>query len=73
MALVVDGGGAITGLSASGLPTGIITSTNILDATLVQGDFDTSVIPIGVGQTWQNVTSSRAIGTIYTNSTGRPI
>jgi hypothetical protein len=28
---------------------------------------------IGYGQTWQNVTSSRAIGTTYTNSTGRPI
>ncbi len=28
---------------------------------------------IGVGQTWQNVTGSRAIGTLYTNSTGKPI
>jgi len=28
---------------------------------------------IGVGQTWQDVTASRAIGTTYTNSTGRPI
>lgn len=28
---------------------------------------------IGIGQTWTNVTSSRAIGTTYTNSTGRPI
>lgn len=28
---------------------------------------------IGVGQTWQNVTSSRAFGTNYTNTTGRPI
>jgi hypothetical protein len=28
---------------------------------------------IGVGQTWQNVTSSRALGTTYTNSTGKPI
>jgi hypothetical protein len=28
---------------------------------------------IGVGQTWQNVTASRAIGTTYTNSTGKPI
>lgn len=29
--------------------------------------------PIGVGQTWQNVLSSRAFGTTYTNTTGRPI
>ena len=29
--------------------------------------------PIGVGQTWQNVASSRAVNTNYTNTTGRPI
>ena len=28
---------------------------------------------IGVGQTWQDVTSSRAHGVTYTNSTGKPI
>ena len=28
---------------------------------------------IGVGQTWTDVTSSRALGTTYTNSTGKPI
>jgi len=28
---------------------------------------------VGVGQTWTDVTSSRALGTTYTNSTGRPI
>lgn len=28
---------------------------------------------IGVGQTWQDVLSSRAAGTTYTNSTGKPI
>ena len=28
---------------------------------------------LGVGQTWQSVTGSRALGTTYTNSTGRPI
>lgn len=27
----------------------------------------------GNGQTWQNVAASRAMGTIYTNSTGKPI
>ena len=32
--------------------------------------------PIGVGQTWQNATllpGGRALGTTYTNSTGKPI
>lgn len=30
-------------------------------------------LPLGQGQTWQDVTSSRVIGTTYTNSTGRTI
>ena len=30
-------------------------------------------VPLGVGQTWQNVTASRASGVTYTNTTGRPI
>jgi len=29
--------------------------------------------PIGVNQSWQNVTASRSLGTVYTNTTGRPI
>lgn len=32
-----------------------------------------SHIPIGVGQTWQDVTSNRSEDTTYTNTTGRPI
>ena len=28
---------------------------------------------LGVGQTWQNVTSSRSVGVTYTNDTGKPI
>lgn len=28
---------------------------------------------LGMGQTWKNVTASRAANTIYTNATGRPI
>ena len=28
---------------------------------------------LGVGQTWQDVTASRALGVTYTNSTGKPI
>lgn len=28
---------------------------------------------LGVGQTWQDVTASRGLGTTYTNSTGKPI
>lgn len=29
--------------------------------------------PVGLGQAWQGVTSSRAVGTTYTNTTGRTI
>lgn len=32
-----------------------------------------AISPIGVGQTWQNVTSTRTAGATYTNSTGKPI
>lgn len=35
-------------------------------------NFDSSKI-MGVGQTWQDMTSSRAIGSTYTNSTGAPL
>lgn len=30
-------------------------------------------LPIGQGQTWQDMTSSRVVGTTYTNTTGRAI
>jgi hypothetical protein len=55
-----------TGLSAAGTSGFVLTSngtnwTSALNPT------------IGVGQTWQDVTSSRAINTDYTNSTGKPI
>lgn len=32
-----------------------------------------TVASIGVGQTWQDLTASRAVNTTYTNSTGKPI
>jgi len=38
-----------------------------------QNSTDVSMLPLGVGQTWQDVTASRALGTTYTNNTGRPI
>ncbi len=28
---------------------------------------------LGVGQTWQNVTAARSFGTVYANTTGKPI
>jgi ABC-type Fe3+ transport system substrate-binding protein len=35
-------------------------------------NFDTANL-LGKDQSWQDLTSSRAIGTTYTNATGRPI
>jgi len=39
--------------------------------TITQGMLSTAASSVGVGQTWQS--PSRAIGTTYTNSTGKPI
>lgn len=63
MAISINGSGTITGISSGGLNDGIIT----------QDELVTAVTPIGVGQTWQDVTASRANGVTYTNSTGQPI
>ena len=56
-------------------------STNIsFDGNkLVSTALDNSIVAtanlhdLGVGQTWQDVTASRAAGVTYTNSTGKPI
>jgi hypothetical protein len=44
----------------------VLTSNGTTWASSAPGGF-------GVGQTWQDLTSSRANGTTYTNSTGKPI
>mgnify|MGYP003639393860 CR=1 FL=1 len=66
----VSGSGTITSSNP-------ITVTGALTATTVVGNgaalTNLPVSGLGVGQTWQNVTSSRAVNTTYTNSTGRPI
>jgi hypothetical protein len=48
-------------------------TAEIIDANVTSAKLETLVKPVGVGQTWQDLTSSRAAGTTYTNSTGRPI
>lgn len=51
------------------------TGTAGVSSATVKGYMTTNgrVESIGVGQTWQDVTASRAAGTTYTNSTGKPI
>jgi hypothetical protein len=73
MPIVISGSGTITGISAGGLPDAIITTAELVDANVTQAKLETLVVPIGVGQTWQSVTGSRALLTNYTNSTGKPI
>jgi hypothetical protein len=62
MPITIDGTGTISGVSA----TGLTTAQNVGLSQLVG-----EASPVGAGQTWQSVT--RAIGTTYTNSTGKPI
>jgi hypothetical protein len=78
MALILDG---TTGVS--NIQPGVVVEADIADsavataklanAAVTSAKMATEVIPIGVGQTWQNVTSSRSLGVTYTNTTGRPI
>ena len=80
---VADGGTGASTLSANAVLLGNGTSAlqtvapstsgNVLTSN---GTTWTSAAPapaIGVGQTWQNVTGSRAAGVTYTNTTGKPI
>jgi hypothetical protein len=62
-----SGAVGVSNLSATGTPS---------SSTFLRGD-NTWAAPaadgIGYSQTWTNVTASRATGTTYTNSTGKPI
>jgi hypothetical protein len=61
-------GAKADGLSVSA--TGVVTT----GAAGVTGlDVSTVGQTIGIGQTWQNMTGSRALGSTYTNNTGKPI
>lgn len=70
-----------TGLLAGGTPAiSIDASQNVALAAnaTVAGNLTitgtvTGAVGLGVGQTWTNVSSSRAYSTTYTNSTSKPI
>jgi len=70
-AVSINGGtiiSTVTNMAANPV-TGTPSSSNYL-----RGDGTwASVSGLGVGQTWTNVTASRALGTTYTNSTSNPI
>jgi hypothetical protein len=81
---VADGGTGVSTIAANAVVLGNGTSAIQTVAPSTNGNVLTSngttwqsTAPvnnsIGVGQTWQNVTVSRALNTDYTNSTGKPI
>jgi hypothetical protein len=78
---VANGGTGLTTLTANNVMLGNGTSTPSFVAPSTAGNVLTSngttwvsgTSGIGSGQTWQDVTSSRARSTTYTNDTGKPI
>lgn len=79
---VADGGTGSATLTANSVLLGNGTSTLLSVAPSTAGNILTSngttwesaaLGVIGVGQTWKNVLSSRALGATYTNSTNKPI
>jgi hypothetical protein len=63
-ALPIASGG--TGLTSAGTSGNVLTSNGTVWASSTN-------LAIGVGQSWTDLTSSRAFDTTYTNSTGKPI
>lgn len=62
-----DTSGSVSLTVPAAAGTNTLTFPAVTNTVATQGDL------VGVSQTWQNVTSSRATGTTYTNSTGKPI
>ena len=55
-------------------PTKVSVAGNMTAASFIgNGSQLTDLAVLGMNQTWQDVTASRAKGTTYTNTTGRPI
>ena len=63
----LDGGGALV---ASQMPVNGLYAYDGTDFILLNPN---GGLGVGVAQTWQNMTASRAVSTPYTNSTGKPI
>jgi len=76
--LVVSSGGSQTGLigdqSTATWQAGTGTTESLVSPSKVKAAIE-SLVPdtLGVGQTWQDMSGSRSVGTSYQNTTGRPI
>ena len=64
---------AVAGSNTLVLPTGNGSSGQVLSTNGSGALSWATITSLGTGQTWTNVTSSRAVGTTYTNSTSLPI
>ena len=75
----VTGGTTITalGTGTGGTGTYTVSASQTVSSTTITGTVQVwesaANTGLGVGQTWTNVTGSRALSTTYTNSTGKPI
>jgi hypothetical protein len=79
---VLQGGTGVTTSTGSGnnvlstspnLTTPVLGTVTSGDISACTGTANSLNAGIGVNQTWTGVSASRAIGTTYTNSTGKPI
>jgi len=61
------------GVGAVSIDSNNIAKSDVVNAALALKANTADLKEIGVGQTWQDVTASRALGTTYTNTTGKPI
>lgn len=69
----VSGSGGIVLSSSPTLTTPALGTPSAIVLTNATGTANSLNAGIGVNQTWTNVTSTRSLGTTYTNSTGKPI
>lgn len=71
--LMLNKGDAAGVLEYLGLGNSATRNVGTTTGTVAAGDDSRLSSIVGVGQTWQDVTASRAAGVTYTNSAGRPI
>lgn len=74
---VVNTSGTQTGLlgdqATSTWQSGTGSTESLVSPAKVKAAIDANVSGLGINQSWQNVTSSRSLNSVYRNTTGKPI